>query len=70
MLEVYEGDKIHFMAPLARQNDFYVPETLDLREEVEDASSDEEEEEPPELSHIESKKKEYTNLKSIGLLLY
>ena len=50
MLEVYEGDKIHFMAPLARQNDFYVPETLDLREEVEDASSDEEEEEPPELS--------------------
>ena len=25
-LEIYRGDQIQFMAPLARQGDFYVPE--------------------------------------------
>lgn len=40
-LEIYQGYKIHFMAPLAKQDEFYVPETS--REEGEAA---EEEQEP------------------------
>lgn len=37
MLEVYEGSMIYFMAPLAKQDEFYVPET-----QVEDENSEEE----------------------------
>ena len=30
MVEVYESDVIHFMAPLAKQDEFFVPEAKDL----------------------------------------
>lgn len=29
-LEIYKGDKIYFICPLARQGDFYVPEMKEL----------------------------------------
>ncbi|KAJ7316711.1 hypothetical protein JRQ81_002873 [Phrynocephalus forsythii] len=45
-LEIYKGDKIYFVCPLARQGDFYVPEMKELEEksraaaEIEDAQTD------------------------------
>ncbi|XP_066554204.1 testis-expressed protein 264 homolog [Amia ocellicauda] len=33
-LEIYRGDVIHFMSPLARQSDFYVPEVRDAERKV------------------------------------
>lgn len=40
-LEIYTKDKIHFMAPLARQADFYVPEIRQLERRLpEDSHSD------------------------------
>nr|XP_015202864.1 PREDICTED: testis-expressed sequence 264 protein isoform X1 [Lepisosteus oculatus] len=45
-LEIYRGDLIHYMSPLARQSDFYVPEVRDTErklqadEESEDRQTD------------------------------
>ncbi|XP_066472709.1 testis-expressed protein 264 isoform X1 [Tiliqua scincoides] len=46
-LEIYKGDKIYFICPLARQGDFYVPEMKELEKksraaaiEAEDAQKD------------------------------
>ncbi|XP_008103292.2 testis-expressed protein 264 [Anolis carolinensis] len=46
-LEIYKGDQIYFVCPLARQGDFYVPEMKELEKknraaaaEVEDAQTD------------------------------
>nr|XP_008103292.1 PREDICTED: testis-expressed sequence 264 protein [Anolis carolinensis]XP_008103293.1 PREDICTED: testis-expressed sequence 264 protein [Anolis carolinensis] len=46
-LEIYKGDQIYFVCPLARQGDFYVPEMKELERknraaaaEVEDAQTD------------------------------
>ena len=33
-LEIYDGDTIHFLAPLAKQDEFYVPEALEEEVEV------------------------------------
>jgi hypothetical protein len=32
MIEIYENDKIVFMSPLSRQDEFYVEETLEADE--------------------------------------
>eukprot|EP00061_Rhincodon_typus_P017893 g46810.t1 len=44
-LEIYRGDVIYFMCPLARQGDFYVPELKEadkkqIEEEADDAHTD------------------------------
>lgn len=46
-MEIYKGDKIYFICPLARQGDFYVPEMKELERksraaaaEIEDAQTD------------------------------
>ncbi|XP_048344660.1 testis-expressed protein 264 isoform X2 [Sphaerodactylus townsendi] len=45
-MEIYKGDKIYFICPLARQGDFYVPEMKELEKksraaaETEDAQTD------------------------------
>ncbi|XP_001507644.1 testis-expressed protein 264 [Ornithorhynchus anatinus] len=37
-LEIYQGDKIYFVCPLARQDDFYVPETKELEWKTRDTA--------------------------------
>ncbi|XP_062584794.1 testis-expressed protein 264 homolog [Saccostrea cucullata] len=39
-LEVYDGGSIYFIAPLARQNEFYVPEVQEDNDEAEDGDDE------------------------------
>lgn len=40
-LEIYKGDLIYYMSPLARQSDFYVPEVQAAERKPEDAEESE-----------------------------
>ncbi|KAI9556996.1 hypothetical protein GHT06_016790 [Daphnia sinensis] len=51
MIEIYEDDKIIFMSPLSKQDEFYVKETQD--EELTNSAAEENQEEEQELSHHE-----------------
>ena len=33
-MEIYEGETIHFMVPLSKQHEFFVPEADDSQEEL------------------------------------
>ncbi len=48
-MEIYDGDITHFMAPLAKQDEFYIPETEDTPLEDEQDSSYQEEEDQEEV---------------------
>lgn len=39
-LEIYKGDHIYFVCPLARQGDFYVPEMKELERQSRAAEAD------------------------------
>ena len=39
-MEIYEGTTIYFMAPLARQNEFYVPEVQEDEERADDGDDE------------------------------
>lgn len=39
-MEVYDGGSIYFMAPLARQNEFYVPEVQEEEERADEGDDE------------------------------
>ena len=39
-MEIYDGTTIYFMAPLARQNEFYVPEVQEDEERADDGDDE------------------------------
>lgn len=39
-MEVYDGGSIYFMAPLARQNEFYVPEVKEEEERADEGDDE------------------------------
>ena len=39
-MEIYDGNTIYFMAPLARQNEFYVPEVQEDEERADDGDDE------------------------------
>lgn len=39
-LEVYDGENMYFIAPLARQNEFYVPEVQEAEDRAEDGDDE------------------------------
>lgn len=58
MIEIYDGDTIQFMVPLAKQDEFYVPEIKDL------SDSEEEEDEETENAGGDSEMKQSDTDKS------
>ena len=40
MIEIYEPNQIKYFVPLSRQEEFYVPEALEVEEEILNSESD------------------------------
>ncbi|XP_048740320.2 testis-expressed protein 264 homolog [Ostrea edulis] len=60
-LEVYDGENMYFIAPLARQNEFYVPEV----QETEDRAEDGDDEDDSSVDESVSESRETTFSRSV-----